>query len=129
MIYLFLEAHAMFHLGQMSGKEYPFSSRSTPTISLCHETYVSILTLLPRNRVKFHRLRAQSHETAPTSGVTFQVAGRQVTHDSCLTWLQISGSHNTLLKFSQAQLICYNDSQKWGKHIFPYSKEYDKGYR
>ena len=44
-------------------------------------------------------LRTQSHDTSPGFRCRSQVAGPQVTHNFCPTWLQIRGSHDLLLGF------------------------------
>ena len=47
-----------------------------------------------------HRLRAQSHRTAPHFICQSQVVGPQATHNFCLPQLQIRGSHDPLLGLS-----------------------------
>ena len=51
---------------------------------------------LPGDGVRSHRLRAESHKTAPHFRFQSQVVGPQETHNFCLTWLQIRVSQHLL---------------------------------
>ena len=47
-----------------------------------------------QSKCRPHRLRAQSHDTAPHFRCQLRVVGPRVTHNFWLTWLQIGGSHH-----------------------------------
>jgi len=50
---------------------------------------------LPRESVRFHKLRAGSHETTPPDfRRQWQVVDPRVTHVFCSTWIKIRSSHN-----------------------------------